>query len=152
MSVLIRLSLFKLHVYNQSNVQHLMLGTRRDFWTYLHVIGLTVNINRHAHGPAEGLFRRKFPYSCHAKFHVNTRICLWISIIRTNFTIVHNWNNGTQYTVCLVSLRNYQAEGLFVTGARQTMEDGKCGAQTRCHFSHLTLIFDYKLTSKKVRV
>ena len=51
------------------------------------------NINRHAHCPAEGLFRRKFPHSRHSKFQ---KICLWISIIRTNFTIVHNWNNGIQ--------------------------------------------------------
>ena len=26
--------------------------------------------------------------------------------IRTNFTIVHNWNNGIQYIVGLASLRN----------------------------------------------
>ena len=53
-------------------------------------------------------------HSRYSKFHVYKKICLWISIIRTNFTIVHNWNNGIQYIVGLVSLSNYQAEGLFV--------------------------------------
>ena len=55
MSVPIWLSLFKLHVHNQSNAQHLTLGTRRDSQLTCY----RSDINRHAHGPAEGLFRKK---------------------------------------------------------------------------------------------
>ena len=61
MSVPIRLSLFKLHVHNQSNVQHLTWSNVRDPQRLLNLLACyRPNINRHAHGPAEGLFRKKF--------------------------------------------------------------------------------------------